>query len=136
MASLSRDAFLAAGVAFYAGEGAKGEGKVHFANTNADMMRFFCQWLRAFFDVDETRVRAKVYLHEGLDLDAAQAFWSDVMTVPLDQFQAPYRAVADPSIRTTKHEMGCAYFTYCCTPTHRQIMGLIRGLLASTSLPG
>jgi transcriptional regulator with XRE-family HTH domain len=43
---LSDDAFLAAGTALYAGEGAKRDGKVTFANTNPMMMAFFCAWLR------------------------------------------------------------------------------------------
>ncbi|MET0420939.1 MAG: hypothetical protein ABW073_04490, partial [Acidimicrobiia bacterium] len=67
--TLSEDAFLAAGVALYAGVGSKGDGKVLFANTDARMVAFFCAWLRRFFEVDEARMRARVYLHDGLDLE-------------------------------------------------------------------
>ena len=49
-----------------------------FANTNPAMIAFFCAWLRRFFTIDESRLRVRVYLHEGLDLDAAEAFWSRV----------------------------------------------------------
>jgi hypothetical protein len=93
---LSSEAFLAAGAALYAGEGAKRDGKVTFANTNPEMIRFFCAWLRRFFLVDEARLRARVYLHEGLDIDAAQRYWSSATGIPLDQFNKPYRAVPDP----------------------------------------
>jgi uncharacterized protein YjcR len=48
--TLSDDAFLTAGVALYAGEGAKTDGAVNFANTDEQMIRFFCAWLRYFFD--------------------------------------------------------------------------------------
>ena len=133
---LNDDAFLAAGVALYAGEGAKRDGKIVFANSDPAMVRFFCAWLRHHFDIDESRLRARVYLHEGLDLDAAQAHWSNVTGIPPDQFRAPYRAVADPSIRTNKHEFGCAYVTYCCTRTHRTVMGLVRALLSPGAIPG
>ena len=81
-------------------------------------------------------MRVRVYLHEGLDLDAAHAHWSAVTDVPLSQFRAPYRAKADPTIRTTKHEFGCVYVSFNCSRTHRQIMGLIRALLLSTAIPG
>jgi len=81
-------------------------------------------------------MRARVYLHEGLDLDAAERFWSAVAGVPRRQFQAPYRAVPDPSIRRAKHEHGCAYVYYCCSRTHREIMGLVQALLASEAIPG
>jgi hypothetical protein len=134
--TLSADAFLAAGIALYAGEGAKGDGKVLFANTDARMVRFFCAWLRRFFDVDESRLRVRVYLHEGLDLDAAEHHWSQVTHVPRSQFRRPYRARADPSIRRSKHEHGCVYVYYCCSTTHRRIMGLVRALLICDAIPG
>jgi len=53
---LSEDAFLAAGVALYAGEGAKTDGDVRFANSDPAMMKFFCKWLRDVFEIDETRL--------------------------------------------------------------------------------
>jgi hypothetical protein len=134
--TLRNDAVLAAGIALYAGEGSKTEGAVRFANTDPTMVRFFCAWLRRFFDVDESRLRVRVYLHQGLDLDAAQRYWSEVTAVPLDQFRKPYRAVADPTIRRNKHEFGCVYVDYSCTTTHRRIMGLVRALLSSNAFPG
>ena len=100
------------------------------------MVAFFCAWLRRFFDIEEDRLRVCVYLHQGLDLDAAEAFWSELTGVPLEQFRKPYRAVPDPSIRRTKHPYGCVYVGYSCTRTHRTIMGLVRALLGSTALPG
>jgi hypothetical protein len=53
LGALSEDAFLVAGLALYAGEGSKGEGKVLFANTDSTMIAFFCAWLRKFFVIDE-----------------------------------------------------------------------------------
>ena len=134
--SLSEAAYLAAGTALYAGEGAKGDGKVVFANTDPRMVAFFCAWLRAFFAVDETRLRVRVYLHEGLDLEAAQRHWATVTGIPRAQFQPGYRAAADPTIRRNKHEFGCCYVVYTCTRTHRLIMGLVHALLSSEAIPG
>lgn len=133
---LSEATFLAAGVALYAGEGSKGDGDVVFANTDPTMVAFFCRWLRKFFPIDESRVRVRVYLHEGLDLPAAEDFWSEVTGVPLSQFRKGYRAEADPSIRKNKHEHGCVNRRYTCAATHRKIMGLQRALLSSAALPG
>jgi hypothetical protein len=132
--ALSDDAFLAAGAALYAGEGAKGS--LTFANTDPAMVRFFCAWLRTFFAIDESRLRMRVYLHEGLDLDAAEAFWSAVTGIPRVQFGAAYRAIPDATRRANKHEHGCAYVRYSCARTHREVMGLVRALLASYAGPG
>jgi len=134
--TLSDDAFLAAGVALYAGEGTKRDGAVRFANSDAMMIRFFCAWLRRYCEVEERRLRVRVYLHQGLDLEAAQAHWSRVTGVPLAQFGRAYRAAADPSIRRNKHEFGCVYVCYACSVTHRRVMGLVRALLSSNAIPG
>ena len=134
--TMSEEAFLAAGVALYAGEGAKTKNAVLFANTDAAMVSFFCAWLRRFFEVDESRLRVRVYLHEGLDLEAAEAHWAQVTGIPPSQFRAPYRAKADASIRHTKHMHGCAYVSYSSARTMREIMGLVRALLTSEAIPG
>jgi hypothetical protein len=134
---LSEQAFFAAGVALYAGEGTKRDGGVEFANADPTLIAFFCAWLRESYAIDEQRLRVRVYLHDGLDLDAAEKFWSEVTKVPRTQFRSSYRAKADVTIRHTRHEHGCAYVRYGCVHTHRQIMGSVRALLSSPPrLPG
>lgn len=124
-----RDLFVA-GIALYAGEGGKTDGAVKFANTDPRMIALFLRWLRTFFEVDERRLRLRLYLHEGLDLDEANRFWSELTGIPTDQFSAPYRAVADPSIRQSKHVLGCPCVSYSCSRTHRLIVGLMAILLS------
>lgn len=128
LATLSEQSLLVAGVALYAGEGSKRDGQVKFANSDAGLMEFFCSWLRHFFDVDEARIRVHLYLHVGLDLDAAVSHWATVIGVPARQFGRPYRAVPDAGIRRNKHPFGCAAVSYSCSDTHRAIMGLVRAL--------
>jgi transcriptional regulator with XRE-family HTH domain len=133
---LSEREFLVAGVALYAGEGTKRDDAVRFANSDPRMIFLFCCWLRRFFEIDESRLRVRLYLHEGLDLAATIAYWSSVTGIPPAQFGKPYRAVPDPSIRHTKHVHGCATVSYSCTATHRSIMGLVNALLSSSAIPG
>ncbi len=131
---LSERDLLVAGLALYAGEGAKRDGYVWFANSDPRMIAFFIAWLRYFFDVDEARLRVALYLHRGLDLDAAVAFWSKVTQIAPAQFRKPYRAVPDPSIRKAKHPMGCPGLGLTDVSIHRALMGQIDALLSS-SLP-
>jgi hypothetical protein len=133
---LSEREFLVAGVALYAGEGSKGDGSVVFANSDPRMVVFFCSWLRHFFPIDESRLRVRLYLHQGLDLDGAIAFWSELTRIPASQFSKPYRAVPDPSIRHAKHVHGCVGVRYSCSATHRSIMGLVGALLGDAAIPG
>jgi hypothetical protein len=133
---LSEREFLVAGVALYAGEGSKGDGGLRFANSDPRMIVFFCSWLRRFFQIDESRLRVHLYLHQGLDLAAAIAYWSELTRIPPAQFLRPYRAVPDPSIRRAKHVHGCVGVGYSCCATHRCIMGLVAALLGDTAIPG
>lgn len=134
---LSERDLLIAGTALYAGEGCKTDGMVGFANSDPRMVALFCTWFRRMFDIDESRLRVRLYLHKGLDLDAASAFWSELTQIPLSQFGKPYRAEPDPSIRQAKHPMGCPSISYTCSRTHRAVMGLVAALLSSPgSIPG
>jgi uncharacterized protein YjcR len=133
---LSEREFLVAGVALYAGEGSKGDGSVRFVNSDPRMVALFCSWLRHFYEIDETRLRLWLYLHQGLDLSAAIAYWSALTGIPESQFRKPYRAVPDPSIRRAKHVHGCITVSYSCSTTHRSIMGLVSALLGDAVTPG
>ena len=133
---LSEREFLVAGIALYAGEGSKGDGRLRFANSDPRMILFFCSWLRRFFEIDESRLRVHLYLHQGLDLAASIAYWSALTGIPSAQFLKPYRAVPDPSIRHAKHVHGCVSIGYSCSATHRSIMGLVAALLSDTAIPG
>ena len=123
-----RDTFVA-GVALYAGEGSKTDGVVKFTNSDPRMVHLFCRWLRTFFVVDESRLRVRLYLHQGLDLYAASAFWADVTGIPVSQHTKAYRAEPDPTHRKTKHLEGCVTVVYACARTHREIMGMVHALL-------
>jgi hypothetical protein len=127
---LSDRDLLIAGTALYAGEGAKTDGGVVFANSDPRMVALYLRFLRRFFDIDESRLRLRLYLHEGLDIDRAISFWSSMTAIPPEQFLAPYRAVPDPSVRRAKHPMGCPGVRYSCSKTHRAIMGLVDALLS------
>ena len=132
----SDEAFFVAGVALYAGEGSKTDGEVRSRTATREMVRLFCAWFRRFCDIDEQRLRGRIYLHQGLDLTAAKTFWSEVAHIPTTQFHKAYRAVPDPSIRRNNHEHRCFAVGYGCSKTHRELMGLVRALLSSEALPG
>ena len=119
------------GVALYAGEGSKTPGEVRFSNSDPRMILLFVTWMQTCFGIGPYEVRFRLYLHQGLDLEAANAFWSELTGIPIARFRAPYRAVADPSIRRSKHPMGCPSVCITSTRLHRRVMGLVDALLSS-----
>jgi hypothetical protein len=134
---LTEREFLVAGLALYAGEGSKTDGDVKLANSDPLNVSFFLSWLRRFFDLNEHRLRLTLYLHQGLDLDQATRFWVDLTGIPASRMRKPYRAVPDPSIRRSKHPLGCASVALASVSTHRAITGMIAALLScDTSFRG
>ncbi len=123
-------------LALYAGEGGKRDDKILFANNDPDLIRIFLGWLRHQFEIDESRLRMRLYLHADLDLQAALAFWSEATRIPIAQFQKPYRAVADHSIRSNRHLNGCAGVVYSSKLVHRRVMAMIAAVTSSLVNPG
>ena len=130
MGELSDRELTVAAVALHAGEGAKTDGVVKFTNSDPRQVALFMQWFRSHFTLDESRLRVRLYLHDGLDLAAACAFWANVTGIPLTQFGKVYRAAADPTHRKTKHVRGCVSVVYACARTHRALMGMVEALLS------
>jgi hypothetical protein len=120
----------------YAGEGSKRDGTVSMANTNPTLIYALLYWLRTHFEIDESRLRCKIYLHDGLDIETATEFWRDLTDIPVQQFRAPYRAEADPTRRLTKHVNGCATVMYSCAHTHRQLLAMIEAVSSTFAIPG
>jgi hypothetical protein len=120
----------------YAGEGSKTDGAVSMANTNPRYLRALLAWLRREFDLENARWRARLYLHEGLDLEAAMDHWTALLGIDADRFHKPYRAVADSSIRSRKHANGCVTVAYSDTLLHRRVMARIEAIASRFDLPG
>ena len=133
---LTQRELLIVGVALYIGEGFKRDGQVGMANTDPQVLHLFVTWLRRCFQIDELKLRVRLYLHEGLDLEAAEQFWSELLGVPRTQFRRAYRAAAGLSRRRAKHINGCPAVSYCDSALHRRVMGLARALSSTNALPG
>jgi transcriptional regulator with XRE-family HTH domain len=130
--TLSERELLVFGLALYLGEGAKTEKSgVALANTSPEVMVAFLRWFRRFFDVDEARLRARIYLHEGLDIAAATTYWSDLLRIPAAQFHRPYRAVSRGG--PSKHPMGCVTVRYSDASTRRRVMAMMMAVTSAVA---
>ena len=123
-------------IGLYAGDVSKTDGAVSMANTNSRYLRALLAWLRGEFELVESRWRAWLYLHEGLDLESSIAHWVGLLDIEADRFVKPYRAIADSSIRSRKHVNGCATVTYSDALLHRRVMARIEAVTSRFDLPG
>ena len=104
---------------------------VTFANTDERMVSFFCAWLRRFFVIDESRLRVRVYLHEGLDLDAAER--TGPRSLAFREHSSGRRTGRSPIRRSAERSTSSGACTFATRAARRtaSIMGLIRALLSS-----
>ena len=76
----------------YAGEGAKGDGKGVFANSDPRIIKFMMRWFKEFCNLPISKFRGAIWIHEGLDQRKAKIFWSELTGIPEQQFHKTYIA--------------------------------------------
>ncbi len=126
-----RDMFLV-GIALYAGEGYKMDGKIGFTNADPKIISFMMNWFLVFGKIPLGKVRGALWLHEGLDEQKAKKFWSEQTRIPLGQFHKTYiskNKVTSKKIRKNIHEYGIFSIRISETQLHRKIMGWIYATL-------
>lgn len=127
---MARDKFIT-GVALYAAEGNKGDGKAAFANSDPKLIKFMMEWFIRFPKVPLVKIRGAIWLHEGLDEMKAKRFWSGLTGIPVDQFHKTYIAKVkkdSKKIRKNIHEYGIFTIRFSNSSIHRKIMGWIYAL--------
>ncbi|MBI4057854.1 hypothetical protein HY405_00865, partial [Candidatus Microgenomates bacterium] len=84
-----RERFIA-GIALYAAEGNKTDGKAGFANSDPKIIKFMTKWFKEFCQLPMSKFRGAIWLHEGLDEIRAKRYWSQLTGIPEDQFHKTY----------------------------------------------
>lgn len=109
---LSRNLFVAMTVMLYWAEGGKTRGMFQFANTDPKLMLLFITLLRQSFDIDETKFRLRLNLHWYHKESEVKRFWSDLLHIPLAQFQKSYRKKRSKERRFRKNVGGICFLRY------------------------
>jgi hypothetical protein len=73
-----------AGCLLYWAEGSKGRNTVHFANSDINMVRFFCEFLRRSLGVgsEEITLRLNVYTGNGMSIRQIEDHWLEALELP------------------------------------------------------
>lgn len=125
-----RDRFMV-GIALYAGEGDKGDGRGGFANSDPKLIKFMMNWFLEFCNLPLSKLRGAIWLHEGLDENKAKNYWSVLTGIPANQFHKTYIAINKKDsrkIRKNIHEFGVFAIRFSDREKHRRIMGWISAL--------
>lgn len=82
-----------AGTMLYWAEGGKSLGRyglVDLANSDAEMIRIFLQFLRKICRIEERKLRVQLYCYSNQDIEKIKKYWYKVTSIPKDQFIKPY----------------------------------------------
>ncbi|MCI3153815.1 helix-turn-helix domain-containing protein [Streptomyces sp. GB4-14] len=82
-----------AGVALYWAEGAKSKPydrreRAVFVNSDPGVIQTYLAWLD-LLDIDRERLGFRVLIHESADIDAAHAFWAEIVDIDPSAFARP-----------------------------------------------
>lgn len=127
-----RDRFIF-GIALYAGEGGKTDGKGAFTNSNPYYINFMSNWLKEFCEIPKSELYGSIWIHENNDVIAAKKYWAKISNIPIAQIHKCYIAknkTSSNKIRKNIHIYGIFSIKFYRSNTQRKIMGWISAFLS------
>lgn len=92
-------------------EGNKTTTFIRFTSSDSSLIKNFLFLLRNSFELDESKFRGLIHLHNYHKDLVRKKFWADVTKIPLNQFNKSYQK-ANTGIRTKDGYPGCIAITY------------------------
>jgi len=108
------EALFTAGIMLYYGEGRKITAKSNelgLTNAEPSLLQIYCNFVRRYFEVNEKKIHARVFLYPDLDVKKVHSFWSQVLNIPLKQFIKHTLLESRSNLTTNKLPYGtcCVY---------------------------
>jgi len=88
-----RELYLA-GLFLYWGEGSKTiPTRLSVSNTDPSIIKFFISWLNESLDVPRNKIKIFLHLYTDMSIKKEINYWSNILEIPLSQFNKPYMKV-------------------------------------------
>ncbi len=117
------------GLMLYWAEGDKSNfDNVALTNSDPNVMKYFIAWLRKYFEIDEKRIKCRLYIWKDTNETEAKTFWSDLLNVPMKNFTKSYISKSQPKIRKKRHNNGVCRICYSSTKFCKEILNEIAKL--------
>lgn len=106
----------------YWAEGDKGDKSViNFANTDPRLHLLFVQLLRQTFNLDESRFRVRLHLHNYHHEETVKRFWSNHLKIPENQFNKTYLKERSKEKTFRKNFGGICFIKYNSVYLQREL---------------
>ncbi|HDZ77003.1 MAG TPA: hypothetical protein ENH41_02845 [Candidatus Omnitrophica bacterium] len=118
------------GIMAYWTEGSKTQDSlVKFTNSNPKFIKFALRWLRKICDVREEKLRIHLRIHDDLNKNKIEQYWSKITGIPLNRFhKTTFKLSGSNGKRHNKLKYGIASIVVCDTNLFYRIMGWIEGV--------
>jgi len=86
--------------------------KMDLTNSDPKLLKIFLKLLRTSFNLDESKFRVKLQIHDTHDFEKIKKYWSKILSIPQSQFMKP--TITKPTGRKHRKE----YFGTCTVRYH------------------
>lgn len=87
---LSKKELFIAGLFLYLGEGNKQRNIVAISNTNPIVIQFAKYWMTKILKVPANKLKVRLHLYSDMDINEKIDYWSNLLSIPKEQFSSPY----------------------------------------------
>ena len=108
---ISRELFKLYSALLWWCEGNKETTYIRFTNSDPTMIQNFLYVLRSGFDLDESKFRGLMHLHQYHNEKIQQEYWSNITNIPLRQFNSSFIKV-NTGKRKKQNYPGCIAICY------------------------
>jgi transposase-like protein len=119
------------GTALFWAEGSKRERQhLRFANSDPELIKVFLKFCRKVCKIPEEKIKARIHLYPGMDVQKAMKFWSEVTGIPPENFYKPQVQVSRASKRKRGKKLPFGTLHLVCgnTETFCKVKGWIQGI--------
>ena len=109
-------------------EGAKAINNVGFTNSDPFLVRSFMFLFRNAFDVDESKFRIVMHLHDYHNEEQQKIFWSGITSIPHDQFHKTYMKESDHRYKKDGYQ-GCIKIYYYDVSVSRKLRFIAKNFM-------
>lgn len=99
--------------------------RVDFTNSDSDLMRTFLKFFRTGFEVEESKFRVCVHIHEYHDAVTQLKYWSHITGIPHKQFIKSYMK-PHTGKQVRENYQGCASVRYHDANMARQLHAIAK----------
>jgi len=101
---------------------------LEFTNSDPKMIETFLKLLRKGFDIDETKFRLNIHIHEYHNDIKQKMFWSNITKISLSQVNKSYLKPHSGK-RTRENYPGCVRICYYSADIARRVKALYQSLI-------